>query len=69
MKKIEEIKKQIKNMNSKNKQALALIGAFACGMLVKTALKQCVVEKHIDIIKIEVPKDSEIFIFMNKGGK
>ena len=69
MKKIENLKKQWQVLTSDEKQLLGLTAAFAGSLFMRGIIKHNMKKHEMETIKLIVPKNAEVFIFVNKGGK
>lgn len=68
MKKIEELKKQWGALTPEDKQILGLTAAFTGSLFMRGILKHNLKKNEKEIIKLVVPKNAEILIYV-KGGK
>ena len=69
MKKIENLKKQWEALTPDDKQILGLTAAFTGSLFMRGIIKHNMKKHEMNTIKLVVPKDAEVFIFVNKGGK
>ena len=68
MKKIDEIKKQWEVLSQKDKQTIGLVAALGGSLFMRGILKHNAKKHEMEIIKLVVPKNSEVLVFI-KGGK
>ena len=68
MKKIEDLKKQWEALTPDDKQILGLTAAFAGSFFMREIIKHNMKKHEIGTIRLVVPKNAELFIFV-KGGK
>lgn len=68
MKKIEDLKKQWEALTPEDKQILGLTAAFTGSLFMRGILKHNLKKNEKEIIKLVVPKNAEILIYV-KGGK
>ena len=69
MKKIENLKKQWQVLTSDEKQLLGLTAAFTGSLFMRGIIKHNMKKHEMETIRLVVPKNAEVFIFVNKGGK
>lgn len=69
MKKIENLKKQWEALTPDDKQILGLTAAFTGSLFMRGIIKHNMKKHEMNTIKLVVPKNAEVFIFVNKGGK
>ena len=69
MKKIEDLKKQWEALTPDDKQILGLTAAFTGSLLMRGIIKHNMKKHEMNTIKLVVPKNAEVFIFVNNGGK
>lgn len=69
MKKLEEMKNQWKALTSDEKQLVGLTAAFTGSLFMSGIIKRSMKKHEMETIKLVVPKNAEVFIFVNKGGK
>ena len=69
MKKIEDLKKQWEALTPDDKQILGLTAAFTGSLFMRGIIKHNMKKQEMNTIKLVVPKNAEVFIFVNKGGK
>lgn len=69
MKKLNEMKKQWEALTSDEKQLLGLTAAFTGSLFIRGIIKHNMKKHEMETIKLIVPKNAEVFIFVNKGGK
>lgn len=68
MKKIEDLKKQWEALTPEDKQILGLTAAFTGSLLMGGIVKRNMKKHEMETIRLVVPKNAELFIFV-KGGK
>lgn len=69
MKKLNEMKKQWQVLTPDEKQLLGLTAAFTGSLFMRGIIKHNMKKHEMETIKLIVPKNAEVFIFVNKGGK
>ena len=69
MKKIEDLKNQWKALTPEDKQILGLTAAFTSSLFVRGIIKHNMKKHEMETIRLVVPKNAELFIFVSKGGK
>ena len=69
MKKIEQLKKQWEALTPDDKQILGLTAAFTGSLFMRGIIKHNMKKHEMETIRLVVPKNAEVFIFVNKGGK
>lgn len=68
MKKIEDLKKQWEALTPDDKQILGLTAAFTGSLFMRGLIKHNMKKHEMETIRLVVPKNAELFIFV-KGGK
>ena len=68
MKKLNEMKKQWQALTSDEKRLLGLTAAFTGSLFMRGIIKHNMKKHEMETIKLVVPKNAELFIFV-KGGK
>lgn len=69
MKKIEDLKKQWEALTPEDKQILGLTAAFTSSLFMRGIIKHNMKKHEMETIRLVIPKNAEVFIFVNKGGK
>ena len=68
MKKIGDLKNQWKALTPEDKQILGLTAAFTSSLFVRGIIKHNMKKHEMETIRLVVPKNAELMIFV-KGGK
>lgn len=68
MKKLEEVKKQWKVLTQKDKQLVGLAAALGGSLFMRGILKHHAKKHEMEMIKLIVPKNAEVLVFV-KGGR
>ena len=69
MKKIENLKKQWEALTPDDKQMVGLMATFTGSLFMRGIIKHNMKKHEMETIRLIVPKNAEVFIFVNKGGK